>query len=249
MSDQTQTPEPEHHAQNEHATFFAKLDHQLRMRPRSYFIIKNICIAVGISLVAALVVFALGNALFLWKSREIGTMFGAGGPAPSIAFRHFPWEAAGLSFIGVVGLLFLLRHFSSGYRWPSLFLLSVVLLGGVGLAIGTTFTPLHGTIANRALRPDAPRFFQHTFRPDLPDEDATLGEISSVASSEKFTIITRDGTTMTVTLTDDTTAPPHFTPTIGQRIIVFGTVENNSIAATAIGGGRGGRMMQPQPYQ
>ena len=247
MTDITPSPTPEQNDHEHRASFFEQLDHQLHMRPRWMFVLKNIAIALSMTIIAALLVFAIGNAMFLWRSRELTTVLSAGGPAPSVFVRHFPWEAVVMSFLGVFGLLFLLRHFSASYRWPSILLLGVVLIGGASLATLSTFTPLHGTIANRALRPDAPRFFQQTFRPDIEDGQAIFGEITVVTQPTKFTIETRELNVVVVTVTPITEVPQDFTPAVGQRILVIGEVSHDEVTATAIRQGRPG-MMRPAPW-
>lgn len=240
----TPSQEPQQHDERE--TFFARLNKQLTMRPRWHFVVKNIAIATGISVIASLAIFAIGNAMFLWRSRELSSVIGVGGPGPSILARHFPWEAVGMSFLGVIGLIFLLRHFSTSYRWPALLLIAVILMGATSLAALSTFTPLHGTIANRALRPGAPKVFQHVFRPDVDDQNATFGEITIVTRPTLFTMETREAQEIIVTTTSNTLLPPNFSPEVGQRIMVIGEVSNNAVTATAIGGGR--MMMRPGPW-
>lgn len=225
-------------------SLFEKLQHAVKMRPAWYFWLRTVGIALGTAALAVAVVFAIGALFFLWRSRELGVLPGFGFRGVPSLLWNFPWDAAVLSFLGLVVLLTLLRRFTPSYRWPLLFVAAIAVIGATFFGAWSSRAPIHGMLANRALRGDLPHFFGRAYRPFLEDDRVVAGEIIKI-KGETYTLETPGGT-VTVKITDETRLP-RFTLTIGTPVVVIGERKGNRIEAEAIRPARH-RMMLP-PFQ
>lgn len=228
------------------ASLFEKLQHAVKMRPAWYFWLRTVGVALGTAALATVVVFAIGALVFLWRSRELGVLPGFGFRGLPFLLGNFPWDAAILSFLGLVVLLALLRRFTPSYRWPLLFVVALAVIGATFFGAWASRAPIHGLLANRALRGELPPFFGRTYRPFIEDDRVVVGEITKI-KGETYTLETPDGT-MTVKVTDETRLP-RFTLIIGTPVVVIGERQGNRIEAEAIRPAHHRMMRLPPPRE
>ncbi|MBI4092674.1 MAG: hypothetical protein HY420_01990 [Candidatus Kerfeldbacteria bacterium] len=219
-----------------------KLQHAVKMRPRWYFWLRTVGIALGTAALAVVMVFAIGALFFLWRSRELGVLPGFGFRGVPFLLGNFPWDAAILSFLGLVVLLMLLRRFTPSYRWPMLFVVALAVIGATFFGAWASRAPIHGILANRALRGELPHFFGRAYRPFLENDRVVVGEITKI-KGDTYTLETPGGD-VTVKVTDDTRLPP-FSLTTGTAVVVIGERKGDRIEAEAIRAAHR-RMMMPQ---
>ncbi len=226
------------------SSLFEKLQHAVKMRPRWYFWLRTVGVALGTAGLATVVVFAVGALVFLWRSRELGALPGFGFRGLPFLLGNFPWDAAVLSFLGLVVLLALLRRFTPSYRWPLLFVVALAVIGATFGGAWASRAPIHGLLANRALRGELPHFFGRAYRPFLEDDRVVVGEITKI-KGDTYTLKTL-GETVTVKIMD-TTRRPRFTLIVGTTVMVIGERQGNRIEAEAIRPAHHRMMRLPPP--
>jgi len=202
-----------------------------RMRPRWFFWLKSVALALSTVLVAGLAVFAIGAAVFLYRERDLGTLPGFGWRGWTPFLGHFPWTTTIVGGLALIVLLVLVRRLTPSYRWPLMFLIAFAVIGGTAIGALTSRAPFHGQIANRALRGELP-VIGPAFRPRFDDEQVFIGTVS-VVTNDSVTMMVGDEMII-IEISDDTHQPPSFRPSIGDRLMVIGERQGDTIQAEGI---------------
>jgi len=145
--------------------------HQLTMRPRFYFTLKSIALAV-VAVLTLLLTVSIGSfILFSIRTSYETSLLGFGPSGLLIFLQLFPWPLLFLDIACIVLLEWMLRKFRFGYRSPLLYLLFglVVIILSASSVIDTDHLsdsilrgahdidlPIVGDFYNQGRRPPAP---------------------------------------------------------------------------------------------
>ncbi len=228
------------------------------MRPRLYFTVKLVILAVIALAVLLISIFIFNFILFSIRLNSHDVFLGFG-PRGFLTFLYFfPWSWLIVDLILIGGLEWLLRRFRFGYKIPILYLLAGILFATV--ALGFVFD--RGTDWNdRMLRraelhhPPLPfnfhaeEMFEGVYRQarrPLPPRSGICKCI--IVSIEKNVLTaqdTRTGTTTVLTIVLPLN-DPHATTTsleVGDIVFIAGDRENDSIRAFGVR-----KMINPTPH-
>ena len=102
--------------------------HQVTMRPRFYFTLKSIALAV-VAILTLLLTVSIGSfILYTIRTSYETSLLGFGPSGLFIFLSLFPWPLLILDVICIMILEWMLRKFRFGYRSPLLYLLFVILV-------------------------------------------------------------------------------------------------------------------------
>ena len=102
--------------------------HQVTMRPRLYFTLKSIALAV-VAILTLLLTVSIGSFILFTIRTSYETSLLGFGPSGLLLFLElFPWSLLVLDIASIVLLEWMLRKFRFGYRSPLLYLLFVILV-------------------------------------------------------------------------------------------------------------------------
>ncbi|MBI2409632.1 hypothetical protein HYV30_01145 [Candidatus Kaiserbacteria bacterium] len=158
---------------------------EIKMRPRSSFMLQRILIGISAALVLAASLLALSFAFFSVKTSgaQYLLLFGTQGLQAFLSL--FPWTSLILFLLLIVALEFLVRRFTSAYRFPVLRVFGAVLFVGLAGSALLDVTPLHYSIfraANTGQLPALTPLYGELDAP-RPEQGLYSGEITSIGSS------------------------------------------------------------------
>lgn len=110
---------------------------QLHMKPRLFFVLKTVLVITIAILILVLSVWLASFISFGLRLSGNESLMGFGSKGALIFLTVFPWGLAILDLVLLVLLAWLVRRFKIGYRRPVLYLLIVLIVGGV--AVGHFF--------------------------------------------------------------------------------------------------------------
>jgi len=211
---------------------------KVKMRPRSYFVIGGIILAVGLAVALLTAGFFTNLAFFRLRAHAPFNyfQFGSLGFHPFLA--TFPWLHLLVAIGGFAVVVILLRHYDISYKKRFL-----GLVGGVLALVLTTGLILSFARFNERIEvfrsfplpspilryPDVERF---------AGQDWVAGEITKIKDRELVIITTSKGLEVTVTWNETTRLPNGADFKIGERILAIGEWEGeNNFTAKGIAPG------------
>lgn len=217
------------------ATILEKIrSSKLQPHTRTYFITQSVIAALGIALVACILVFA--SSFIFFTLRQTGAWFAPGlGPRGwLVVWTALPWVFV-LVVVGLVVVLeLMLRRYQRVYRRP-------VLYTTVGLV---TMTVAVGLVAARSpFHHQAYRFAKDRKPPILSDLYQGYGDrrfhrmlIGQVIGfeSDGFTITLRDGSAVLVKVSSATKLPQEFKLAEGDMVVVMGERQDEVMNAFGV---------------
>jgi hypothetical protein len=207
---------------------------KVRMRPRWYFILRDMLGIIAVVIVLLIGVYLASFAIFVLRQSNAAfvSLFGLAGWYA--LFTSLPLVLIILSAIFIIALAILGRRYPFGYQWP--FLYSI--LAALFLIVGVSFLFVQSTTYDQlfSITPISPQIpFLGTYYPGLgilQSAQIHRGEIVSLTGNG-FILDANDGQVNTIIVTPATKLPPTaFQP--GDMVVVFG---NASPTGTVIAAG------------
>jgi hypothetical protein len=211
-------------------------DGRVSMRPRWHFVLTAALAATGI-VILGLAILYLASFIF-FVLRETGILFvPAFGASGFFAFmRALPWLLILLTIVFVAILEVLVRRFAFAYRRPLAYsvlgIVGTVLLGGF-LIVQTSFHhELFVSAAHHEL-PIVGGFYRNFGMPHSGD-DVHHGTVLTVIPGGFVIQDLPFDETDTILISPATQLPSDFTPTVGERVVIFGDESGTIIQAFGI---------------
>lgn len=206
----------------------------LRMRPKWHFVLQALLVGIGIVIVLVALVYMASLAIFAHRMN-------GGWYAPGYSLRGVriflltaPWLLIGITLIFLVVLETLVRRYSFAYRRPLLYsVVGIVTLVGIGgiMAVDLGFHRRMITVANER---DLP-VIGPMYRVIDIDEPAEVHRGMVVITREQgFDLANRRGETIFVTVMPSTRLAPGWVPSLGDHVIVFGTLDDGAVIAEGV---------------
>ncbi len=216
---------------------------QVRMRSRTFFVLRIIGIIVLALAILALSIAIVNFLSFTFRVNGQGSLLRFGGQGILIFLQVFPWPLLILDFVFLFFLERLLRVFRFGYRSPVLYLfIGIVLVAAVSGVLLDRGTPLNDDLLHQAdnghLPPPLGALYQGSRHAPPPGSGVFRGTIASYTPP---TALLNDPDLGTSTI--PVMLPPSgfdkdgdHQPTfgVGDSIMVFGVEQNGVIQAHAI---------------
>lgn len=212
---------------------------ELSMRPKLFFTLKIVAVAMLAALVLLVSIFILNFILFSIRINSHDALLGFG-PRGWSAFAHFfPWPLLILDIIFVTLLGFLLRKFRFGYKTPVLYLL-VALLGGsavLGFVVDRGTGMNERFLRNSDERKGPPPFgdiYGHARRPLPPGSGLFSGVIESIDGRTLFVKDARSTTTLKVILQENNTRATTTGLAVGDMVFGAGEMKEGVMEAYGV---------------
>ena len=212
-------------------------NNELRQKPKSYFRLRFVALIVVAVAVLVVSVFFASFIIFSVEASGQASLFQFGLSGWEVFLLLFPWKLAILEAMLIVGLEWLLRSFSFGYKIPVLYLLAavfaVMLISGVIVDV----TPLHGELLAQAdqhhLPPALDDFYEGARIPPPPGHNIFRGQIVSVATSTFMMALDNPAGLGTTTVIEVVILPGEDTNDIhaGERVFVEGELIDGTLHA------------------
>jgi hypothetical protein len=124
---------------------------ELSMRPKVYFVLRTLIVALVATLVLLLSILLVGYISFILRSAGHDSLLSFGARGLPVFLALFPWTLAAADFVLIVFLVFLLRYFRFGYRHSVLLLLATAVLvaAAAGIALDRE-TPFEDALFDEA---------------------------------------------------------------------------------------------------
>ena len=214
--------------------------HEVFMKPRSYFIVRVIALALVLGAILLISIFLCNFILFSIRISGHEPLLGFGPRGLFVFAKLLPWTLLTADIILILLFEWMLRKFSFGYKGPVLYLLLglVVLTGSISFIIdrGTPFNDrLMRQQNERGLPYPLNNFYQHARRPHLPGESVCRCTITSIEGNT-LTVINTDAGTTTLKVMIPTNNPRATTTNlkVGEEILIFGDASDGFINALGV---------------
>lgn len=206
---------------------------QIKMRPRAYFVLKTILIALAIIVIALFALYLTSFIVFALRASGLWYLpkFGFPGLGPLITL--LPWLLIFIAMLLIIVMEALVKYFAFAYRRPILFsMLGIIILVLLGGSI-IDRTQFHAKLFQKAQEQRLPiagelyrSFGASKFR------DVHRGAVFEI-TDKGFLIKTRSGQTLAIVVTSDTRL---FDANIKKDdvIVILGKRDNNTVRAQAI---------------
>jgi len=207
---------------------------QIKMRPKFYFVLKTVLLAVGFFAAGALVLFLISFISFHLRASGIWYLPGFGLHGWGIYFRLMPWFLILAGLILILILEILAKRFSFVWRRPIIYsLLAIILIAIIGGFI-IERTPFHPGLFSKARQGKLP-FAGSAYREfGMPRfHDVQRGVVEEVIENG-FKIRTFDDQLLTVVLAEETQFPFGKEIEEGDTIVVMGEREDDTVRAFGV---------------
>ena len=209
-------------------------DDKIKMRPKIYFILKSVAIALGIFFVALFILYLISFIIFALRASGVWYLPGFGLRGIGASFVLLPWLLILISVILIIILEILVKHFAFAYRKPVLYsILFVIAFALLGSFI-IDRAGLQSGLFKRAEQGNLP-FAGELYR-DLgkaKNKDARRGVVSEITDNG-FLIKTRNNDALEIIVAPDTRFPFGDEIKENDTIIVFGKQDNGSVQAIGV---------------
>ncbi|MBU6500605.1 MAG: hypothetical protein KGJ89_04080 [Patescibacteria group bacterium] len=210
-----------------------------KMLPRWHFVLKGVLLAIGVLLLAFLLLYLVSFIVFSMHQTGVWFVPVFGLPGWFSFLRHIPWILIGLSLLFIIVLEILVRRYSFTYRKPLLYsVFAIVLIAGI---VGIFAAPLHRGFflsmrfgGKRPPRPSIPFLdnFYRSFGFQRLD-DVHRGTITEMIPAG-FVMENFGGETSTIIISSGTRLLPINDFEVGDTVTVFGEENGNSVQAVGI---------------
>jgi hypothetical protein len=207
---------------------------RIKMRPKFYFVLKTVLLAVGFFAAGTLVLFLISFISFHLRASGIWYLPGFGLHGWGIYFRLMPWFLILAGLILILILEILAKRFSFVWRRPIIYsLLAIILIAVIGGFI-IERTPFHPGLFSKARQGKLP-FAGSAYREfGMPRfHDVQRGVVEEVIENG-FKIRTFDDQLLTVVLAEETQFPFGKEIEEGDTIVVMGEREDDTVRAFGV---------------
>ncbi len=197
---------------------------QVKMRPKSYFILRAILVGLLACLVALFVLYLISFIVFSLRTSGVWFLPGFGFGALGVFFKSLPWLLIIIALALIVVLEIFVKRFSFAYRRPILYsVLGIIILAFLGsfLIARTPFHPKLFWKAREGKLPMVGGFYRGLGAPKL--SDVHQGIITEITNGG-FSIETPQGEILTVLATSNNVKE-------NERVVVLGKRDNSTIKA------------------
>jgi hypothetical protein len=206
----------------------------IKMRPKIYFALKTLSIALGVLVVGFFLLFLISFITFSLRISGAWFLPGFGLRGFGAFLNDLPWLLILISALLIVVLEVLVKHFSFTYRRPILYsLLGIILVVLVGsFLVGET--PLHPSLFQRAQEgrlPGIAPLYRDFGVPRLEDVDHG---IVVEKTDNGFVIETPQGDKFTVVVSPKTILSPDSDVKEGDVVVVLGKLKDGVIQSFEI---------------
>jgi len=207
---------------------------EVKMRSKSYFILRTILIALSIITVILFTLYIISFITFSLRARGTWFLPGFGFPGIRILFTSLPWLLILIALLSILVLEILIRRFSFSYRRPILYsMLAIIILVLLGsFVIGKT--QFHSGLFLRAREGRLPvmgRFYQ---RYGIGKSRNMHHGVVSEITDEGFKIEKPDGQILTIIITPSTRFPNSQDIKENDTVVVLGEQDNSTVSASDI---------------
>jgi len=207
---------------------------QIKMRPKFYFVLKTVLLAVGFFVAGSLVLFLISFISFHLRASGIWYLPGFGPRGWGIYLRLMPWFLILAGLILILILEILAKRFSFVWRRPIIYsLLAIILIALIGGFI-IERTPFHLGLffqAREGKLPFAGPIYRDFGMPRF--HDVQRGVVEEVIENG-FKIRTFDDQLLTVVLAGETQFPFGKEIEKGDTVVVMGEREDDTVRAFGI---------------
>ncbi|MCK9344897.1 MAG: hypothetical protein M0P64_02075 [Candidatus Pacebacteria bacterium] len=212
---------------------------ELSMRPKLYFTLRIVSIAVLALAVLLISVFILNFILFSIRINSHEALLSFGPRGWSAFFHFFPWVPLLLDVVLVVALSRLLRHFRFGYKTPVLYLLGALIVAtslvGITVERGTHINErLLRQSDERGLPPPFGGMYGHARRNLPPGAGVCLCTVLSIEGNTLSVQDTKSTTTLKVLIPENSRRATTTGLVVGETIFVAGEVKDGVMQAFGI---------------
>jgi magnesium-transporting ATPase (P-type) len=206
----------------------------IKMRPRSYFILRGILLAMSIVIIFLVALYILSFILFIFKESDLWYMPGLGPRGLGIFLKNFPWLLIIVIVIFILALETLVKRYSFAYRQPLLYSVLAIIALIIFMGIIIRQTSFHNRIWSGTEKGhfNLAQPFYKNFGPQ-PMEGVYPGVVLEITPAG-FIIETPTKTVIKVSTSTLTLFPENKMIKIGDRIIIMGDIENEILKAEGI---------------
>lgn len=204
---------------------------KIKMKPKSYFVLKTIILIAGIIFASILTIFLASFIIFLLRASGVLNFPAFGFRGLGMFFASLPWFLVIFIIIFVIILEFLAKRFSVVYQRPLVYsilgIVIVILLLGVFIAR----TPMHSKLfrgAQEGKFPIVGSFYRE--RHIRPPDNVYFGTVSSLAD-DGFEIETEEGESFSVVISSEVYLSFAKDIKEGDMVMVIGDKDNSTIKA------------------
>jgi hypothetical protein len=204
------------------------------MRPKWHFVLRGALLSLGLILIAIALLYVTSLIVFAFKQTGLIMTPGMGGHGLGVFFSSAPWILIGTTILFIIVLEILARKFAFVYKQP--LLLSLVVIFSIA-TIGTfaiSQTRMHEFLHKQVRMGALPGFdpLYRGFDEGIPDT-VFPGVITNI-DDDTLTLERPDGTTIVITLTDDTHFMRQEEPSLGDHAVILIHEEDGSYIAEHI---------------
>ncbi len=197
---------------------------RVKMRPKSYFILRTILVVLIVCLVALFVLYLVSFIVFNLRTSGVWFLPKFGFGAMGVFFRSLPWLLIVIALVLIIVLEVFVKRFPFAYRRPILYsVLGIILLAFLGSFL-IAKTPFHPELFWRAREGRLPMmggFYGGLGLPKLAD--VHQGIVIGI-TDEGFSIETPRGELLTVVATSTDIQE-------NDRVVVLGKRDDNRVEA------------------
>jgi hypothetical protein len=199
---------------------------QVKMRAKSYFIVKTILNILAGVLIGLAAIFLISFILFTLRINGIWLMPGLGFRGLMTFFISLPWILILVGLLFLLALEFFVKKYTFAYRKPVVYSVLALLLF-VGLAgILVDKTPLHNQWLQKADNhnlPFAGKFYRGYKQ--MPVENTYVGKIQNLGG-QSFELVDKENQIFFIEVTDQTRIFRHQTLKAGDLVMVMGQLND-----------------------
>ncbi|TRZ48637.1 MAG: hypothetical protein D4S01_10000 [Dehalococcoidia bacterium] len=207
---------------------------QIKMRPKIYFILRAVLIALMTLLVALFVLFLVSFILFNLRASGAWFLPGFGFGAMGILVKSLPWLLIVIALTLVIILELLVKHFSFSYRRPILYsILGIIIFALLG-SFAISRTHLHSDFFWKAQERKLPMmggFYRGFGMPRLGD--VHYGIISEIIDNG-FYLETAEGEILTILATSTIHSPLGPGIKEGDRVVILGKRDDGVVQSFGV---------------
>lgn len=207
---------------------------QVKMKPKSYFVLKGLLMAIGTAIVFLALLYSLSLVIFILKQTGAGYAPGFGAPGFKQLFFSLPWLLILLSFGFIVILEIFVNRYEFTHKKPLIYTATVVIIFVILGSYAAHSMALHSMLMEKAYKnqvPFAGAFYKNCCQ--KPHGPAFVGQIVEFTEYGYLTQDTR-GDLIKVSVTPKTIFPFGKDLMLNDIIVVLGEPQGNFIQALGI---------------
>ncbi len=203
---------------------------ELKMRTKSYFILKSFLIFGSLSLFFLFTLYIGSLVVFVLRANNILFFYGTGFHGIKTVIFSFPWYLVLLALILIVFLEIIGKNFRVVYRKPLIYsLIAIMILSLTGSILVDSFS-MHDSLfkmANEEKLPIGGRMYRNLGNLDI--ENAHFGEILK-KENNNWTMRLENNEIVSLKITNETRGKRVFEEIKeGSEVVVIGELENEEI--------------------